>query len=166
LPSAYRSTVPLTFADIADRPDSDQWYKCSDDEIAQLHSEETWELVPCPPDRKPIKSKWVYRIKRDSLGNVVKYKGRLCACGYSQIHGVDFHDIYSPVVRYKTIRLLLTVAANRNMEIHQMDVTGAFLNGHLQEEIYMQQPAGYIDPNHPDSVCKLHKNLYGLKQAP
>ena len=166
LPSAYRSTIPLTYADIADRPDSDDWYKCSDDEIAQLLTEETWELVPCPPDRKPIKSKWVYRIKRDSLGNVIKYKGRLCACGYSQVHGVDYHEVYSPVIRAESIKLLLAIAAYLDMDVHQMDVVGAFLNGEQDVDIYMQQPAGYVDKDHPDWVCHLHRNLYGLKQAP
>jgi hypothetical protein len=166
LPSAYRSTIPLTYADIADRPDSDEWYKCSDDEIAQLLTEETWELVPCPPDRKPIKSKWVYRIKRDSLGNVIKYKGRLCACGYSQVHGVDYHEVYSPVIRAESIKLLLAIAAYLDMDVHQMDVVGAFLNGEQDVDIYMQQPAGYVDQDHPDWVCHLHRNLYGLKQAP
>ena len=166
MPSAYRSSVPLTYADIAGRPDSDEWFKCSDDEIAQLLAEGTWELVPCPPGRKPIKSKWVYRIKRDSAGNVIKYKGRLCACGYSQIHGLDYHDVYSPVIRAEAVKLLLAIAASQDMEVHQMDVVGAFLNGDQEETIYMQQPPGYINPDFPDWVCQLHRNLYGLKQAP
>jgi hypothetical protein len=96
--------------------------------------------VPCPPDRKTIKSKWVYRIKKDSAGYVIKYKGRLCACGYSQIHDLEYHDVYSPVIRAEAVKLLFAIAASQDMEVHQMDVVSAFLNGDQEEIIYMQQP--------------------------
>lgn len=168
LPSEALSTsaVPLTYEDIELQADSDAWYKAADSEIAMLMEKGTWELVPLPPGRKAIKNKWVFRIKRNPDGTVIKYKARLCACGYSQIQGLDFQEIYAPVCRSESLRLFLAIAAGRDMEIHQMDVTGAFLNGSLKEEIYMRQPPGFVDPTHPGHVCQLHRNLYGLKQAP
>lgn len=104
------------------------------------------------------------QIKRDPDGNVTKYKARLCACGYSQEKGIDYHGVFSPVVKPESLRTLLTVAAKRQMIVHQMDVVSAFLNGTRQEEIFMKQPPGFI--KEPSLVCRLKKNLYGLKQAP
>jgi hypothetical protein len=126
----------------------------------------TWELVPLPPDRRPLKNKWVFRIKRDEAGNITRYKARLCACGYNQIAGLDYKEIFSPVVRTESFRLFLALVAGRDMESIQMDVVTAFLNGQVEEDIYMKQPPGYIDPSCPDLVCRILKNIYGLKQAP
>lgn len=157
---------PIRYEDIAATADSDAWYKATDAEIATLMDRGTWELVPLPKGRQAIKSKWVFRIKRDADGSIIKYKARLCACGYSQRPGIDYKAIYAPVVRTESLRLFLAIAAARDMDIHQMDVTSAFLNGELDETVYMRQPPGYTDPAHPNHVCLLHRNLYGLKQAP
>ncbi|RWR98561.1 hypothetical protein B4U79_05827, partial [Dinothrombium tinctorium] len=109
---------------------------------------------------------WVFKLKRDSKGNIVRYKARLVAKGYSQVKGIDFDETFSPVARYNSIRTILAIAASMNLEIHQMDVNTAFLYGELNEELYMEQPEGYIreDTNH--LVCRLKKSIYGLKQAP
>ncbi len=164
--SASDPTVPKNHFDISGREDESDWIKAEQEEIAQLIAMGTWELVPLPQDRKPIKSKWVYRKKTDAQGNVVRYKARLCACGYSQKAGVDFKEIYSPVFRMESSRLFLTIVASRKMKLIQMDVTGAFLNGPLEETIYMKQPQGYEDLSKADYVLVLLRNLYGLKQAP
>ena len=167
-PSSCLSTesVPVRYEDIEALANRDDWYRASDQEIASLIEHGTWELVPLPKDRRAINCKWVFRIKRDADGTIIKYKARLCACGYSQIPGLDYKDIYSPVVRAESLRLMLSIVAARDMELHQMDVVTAFLNGDLTETIFMKQPPGYRDPVKPDHVCQLHKNLYGLKQAP
>ena len=112
------------------------------------------------------RSKWVLKFKHDSRGRVERFKGRLVAKGYSQKFGIDFEETFAPVVRFSSIRTLLAFAINNNMTVHQMDVVTAFLNGELQEEIYMQQPPGYEVPGKERMVCKLKKSLYGLKQSP
>ena len=165
-PVSYSATVPVKYEDIEKSVNSDEWYEAANSEIAALIEHDTWELVPLPSDRKSIKCKWVFRIKRDGNGNISRYKARLCACGYSQIQGLDYKDIYSPVVRTESLRIFLSIVAARDMEMHQMDVVSAFLNGDLEESIYMKQPPGFIDKSCPNHVCRLKKNLYGLKQAP
>ena len=126
----------------------------------------TWDLVELPEGREAIGSKWVFKVKHDSCGKVDRFKGRLVAKGYSQQYGIDFEETFAPVVRFSAIRTLLAFAVNNNMIVHQMDVVTAFLNGELQEEIYMQQPPGYEVPGKENLVCKLKKSLYGLKQSP
>jgi hypothetical protein len=121
--------VPSSHYDIAGRDDADKWYLAEEEEVAQLIAMGTWELVPLPKDRKTIKSKWVYRIKTDADGRITRYKSRLCACGYSQKAGIDYKDIYAPVFRMESSRLVLTIIASRKMKFHQMDVVGAFING-------------------------------------
>ncbi len=105
-------------------------------------------------------------MKYGSNGQVERYKGRLVAKGYSQMYGIDYDDTFSPVIRFSSIRTLLAFAVQHEMLIHQMDVVTAFLNGRLDEEIYMQQPEGYIKAGEEHLVCKLKKSLYGLKQSP
>ena len=141
------------------------WYNAMKSEMASLEKNETWELVPRPKNKNIIKSKWVHKIKRNSDGSINRYKSRLVAQGYSQVHGVDYNEIFSPVARFSTIRSLLAVANANDFDIHQMDVETAFLNGRLDYEIYMEEPKGFVDPERPDYVCKLIKSLYGLKQS-
>ena len=127
--SAVDPTIPKNHHNIKGRDDEEAWIKAEDEEIAQLLAMGTWEVVPLPKGKKAIKSKWVYRKKTDNDGNVIRYKARLCACGYSQKAGVDYKDIYSPVFRMESSRLFLVIVASRKMKFIQMDVTGAFLNG-------------------------------------
>ena len=136
------------------------------DEIDSLVSNKTWKLVDLPLGCKTIGCKWVLRKKFKSDGTVDKYKARLVAKGYKQKEDLDFFDTFSPVTRVTSIRLLIAVAAIYDLQIHQMDVKTAFLNEDLDEEIYMDQPEGFIKPGQENKVRKLTKSLYGLKQAP
>ena len=113
------------------------------DEIASLHKNEAWDLMQLPAGRKPIGRKWVFKKKMNVEGKVEKYKAQLVAKGYSQVSGIDFGDIFSPVAKVTSIRLILSVAAAFDFEIEQMDVKTTFLHGDLEEEIYMKQPKGF-----------------------
>jgi hypothetical protein len=108
----------------------------------------------------------VFKVKRDPAGNIVKHKARLVAKGYAQRQGVDFDEVFAPVARLETVRLMLAVAAHQKWMVHHMDVRSAFLNGDLKEEVYVHQPAGFVDDENPGKVLKLRKALYGLRQAP
>ena len=122
-------------------------------------------LVELPSGHKPIGLKWVYKLKRNSVGEVIKHKARLVAKGYVQKHGVDFDEVFAPVARLDTIRLLLALAANRGWQVHHLDVKSAFLNGELEEEVYVSQLEGYVQKGKEKMVLKLSKALYGLRQA-
>ena len=119
-----------------------------------------------PPGSKPLGYKWIFKKKIKAGGSIDKYKARLVIKGYKQKEGLDYFDTYSPVTRMSSIRMLIAIAAIHNLEIHQMDVKTAFLNGDLDEEIYMEQSEGFIVPGQEKKVCRLVKSLYGLKQAP
>jgi hypothetical protein len=134
-----------------------------DEEMAQLRKLGTFTITPLPPGRSPIACKWVFRVKHDELGAITRYKARLVAKGFSQIPGIDYDETFAPVVRLETIRLLLALAARYKLDVHVVDVIGAYLNGKLDEEIYMQQPEGYQDGT--TMVYRLQKALYGLKQS-
>ncbi|GJY55345.1 retrovirus-related pol polyprotein from transposon TNT 1-94 [Tanacetum coccineum] len=124
------------------------------------------ELVPKPDRVKIIALKWIYKVKLDEYGDVLKNKARLVAKGYHQEEGIDFEESFAPVARIEAIRIFITNAASKNMTIYQMDVKTAFLNGELKEKVYASQPEGFVDPDHPTHVYRLKKALYGLKQAP
>ena len=126
----------------------------------------TWQLVQRPLDRKVIGVKWVFRTKLNADGSINKYKARLVVKGYAQIFGVDFSETFAPVARLDTIRLLLAVAAQKGQKVFQLDVKSAFLNGFLKEEIFVEQPDGFVVQGQEDKVYVLKKALYGLKQAP
>ena len=138
----------------------------ADSEYESLIANDTWELVELPSGRKPIGCKWVFKVKHTSDGKVERFKGRLVAKGYAQKHGIDYEETFSPVVRFSSIRSLLAFAVQNDMLIHQMDVVSAFLYGKLSEEIYMEQPDGYVVDGKENLVCRLKKSLYGLKQSP
>ncbi|GJX72283.1 retrovirus-related pol polyprotein from transposon TNT 1-94 [Tanacetum coccineum] len=124
-----------------------------------------WELVPRPDKVMVITLKWIYKVKLDKLGGILKNKARLVARGYHQEEGIYFEESFAPVARLKAIRIFLAVAAHMNMVVYQMDVKTAFLNGNLREEVYVSQPDRFVDPDNPNHVYKLKKALYGLKQA-
>jgi hypothetical protein len=146
--------------------DAEQWMKAVNTEIDALQRNETWDLVELPKDRKAISCKWIFKVKLDQSGKVDCYKARLVARGYSQEYLLDYNETFAPVVRFNSIRTLIAWAANASMKIHQMDVKTAFLNGELKEEIYMQQPDGFVEREKENLVCRLKKSIYGLKQAP
>jgi len=125
----------------------------------------TWKLVSLPEGRKPVGCKWVFKVKSKPDGNVERFKACLVAKGFSQQPGTDFNETFASVVRLNSLRSLLAYAVNKKLIIHQMDVNTAFLNGHLQEDIYMEQPPGYVIEGKEDLVCYLQRSLYGLKQS-
>ena len=151
---------PLTFREAMESALADEWTEACQYEIDALAKNGTWTLVELPSGRKAVKSKWVFKHKADG-----RFRARLVAKGFTQIFGIDYDETFSPVARFESLRLLLALAALEDWEIHQMDVKSAFLNGLLDEEIYMEQPQGFVDPDHPNKVCLLHKAIYGLKQA-
>jgi hypothetical protein len=146
-------------------PDADDWKEAVRSEMDSILSNETWELVDRPYGCKTVGCKWVFKKKLMSDGTIDKYKARLVAKGYTQKECEDFFDTYSPVARLTTIHVLLLLAASHGLLIHQMDVKTVFLNGELEEEIYITQPDRFIVKGQEDKVCKLMKYLYGLKQT-
>ncbi|GJY02395.1 retrovirus-related pol polyprotein from transposon TNT 1-94 [Tanacetum coccineum] len=124
------------------------------------------DVIPQPDCVMIIALKWIYKVKLDEYGDVLKNKARLVAKGYRQEEGIDFEESFAPVARIEAIRIFIANAASKNMTIYQMDVKTAFLNGELKEEVYVYQPEGFVDPDHPTHVYRLKKDLYGLKQAP
>ena len=135
-------------------------------EIDSLKTNEVYDLVELPKDRKAVGSKWVYKCKINADGSVRRYKARLVAQGYSQRLGQDYDKTFCPVVHFESIRTIIAMAAQNELMLHQMDVTSAFLNGDLDEEVYMTQPEGFKVKGREHLVCRLKRSLYGLKQAP
>ena len=136
------------------------------DEINNCHETGTWSLVPYTEGMHVLGCRWVFRTQLNVDGTLKKRRSRLVAKGYEQSEGIDYLDTYSPVVRTATIRTVLHLATVLQWEMRQFDVQHAFLHGDLNEKVYMRQPARFVDKDHPDHVCLLHKAIYGLKQAP
>lgn len=163
LTSSLAETEPTSYTSAVKDP---RWQLAMADEYKALIQNSTWTLVPPPRDKNIVGNKWVFRIKRKSDGSVERFKARLVAKGYNQQHGVDFEETFSPVIKPVTIRLILTLAVTYNWSIKQLDFSNAFLHGVLQEQVYMKQPVGFVDPRFPQHVCLLHKTIYGLRQSP
>ena len=156
---------PSTYHDAMDDFDKDKWQDAINQEMESMYSNSVWELVDPPEDVRPIGCKWIFKRKRGIDGKVETFKARLVAKGYTQKEGVDYEETFSPVAMLKSIRILLSIAACLNYEIWQMDVKTAFLNGYLEESIYMMQPEGFVAKGQEQKVCKLLRSIYGLKQA-
>jgi hypothetical protein len=137
-----------------------------DEELDQIEKNDTWELVPRPKNKNVIDTKWVFRNKLNEYGQVTRNKARLVCKGYAQIEGIEFEETFAPVARMEAICFLLSYACSKNVKVYQMDVKSSFLNGELEEEVYIEQPKGFQLSENTDYVCKLKKALYGLKQAP
>nr|GEZ19162.1 zinc finger, CCHC-type [Tanacetum cinerariifolium] len=156
---------PKTYNEAMQSRDSAFWKEAIDDEIGYIMENNTWALSYLPPGCKHLDCKWIFKRKIKVDGIIDKFKARLVIQGFRQKKRIDYFDTYAPVVRITTIRLLLALAAIHNQVIHKMDVKTAFLNGDLDEEVYMKQPEGFVMPCNEHKVCKLVKSLYGLKQA-
>ena len=155
---------PKNYSDAMKTTEKAHWIEAMKEEMISLEENSTWDLVDLPTGHKIISNRWIYRVKRDANGKINRYKARLVARGFNQREGIDYDETFSPVVRFDTIRVMLSIAANENLELAQFDVKSAFLNGVIKEEIYMHQPEGYEDGS--QRVCKLLRSLYGLKQSP
>lgn len=157
------SVEPKTRKEALERPDAEMWIKAMDEEISSMKANGTWTLHELPPTKSTIATKWVFKLKTDSQNKVTRYKARLVAKGYSQKYGQDYDEVFAPVVKQATFRLLLTMAGMQKMLIYHYDFKTAFLNANLEEELYLDQPEGYVENEH--LACKLNKSIYGLKQA-
>ena len=157
---------PTSMTEALASPERAKWMDAMDKEMNSLHMNDVWDLVKLPKDRKAVGSKWVFKLKVGSDGQVERHKARLVAQGFAQKQGLDYDETFSPVVRFESLRTVIALAMQNGMKMHQMDVTTAFLNGELQEEVYMKQPEGFVAEGQEDLVCKLKRSIYGLKQSP
>jgi hypothetical protein len=154
---------PLSYTSAAK---SEVWRKAMEEEIKSIERNNTWQLVSLPHNKKSIAVKWVYKVKHNSDGSIAKHKARLVTKGFLQKEGIDYTEIFAPVARLETVRLVVSVAYQFSWPIVQLDVKSAFLNGSLEEEVYVEQPQGFRVKGEEHKVLKLNKALYGLKQAP
>jgi Reverse transcriptase (RNA-dependent DNA polymerase)/Integrase core domain len=161
----FPSDDPTSHAQAMNGPNAADWKNAEEEEMNSIAKNKTWTRCKLPVGKRTIQCKWVYKVKRDENGEPIKFKARLVAKGFTQREGLDYEETYAPVARFSSIRLLLAIGAHYDLEIHQMDVKTAFLNGDLEHEIYMCQPEGHQVEGQEQLVCKLNKSLYGLKQA-
>lgn len=156
---------PKSIEEMEESDDSKQWIEAMKIEYEFLMKNNTWELVNRPSNKNVIGSKWVFKTKYNQDGSIDRRKARLVAKGYSQIYGIDYLETYAPVANISSIRLILATAVEKELSLHQLDVSTAFLNGDLEEEIFMEQPTGFIDEENKHKICKVKKAIYGLKQS-
>ncbi|KAI3499715.1 hypothetical protein L1887_35524 [Cichorium endivia] len=156
---------PANYREAVAGPESAQWKEAMDSEIKSMYDNQVWNLVDNVPGRKTVGCKCIFKKKTDMDGKVHTFKARLVTKGFTQTPGIDYDETFSPVAKIKSIRIMLAIAAFHDYEIWQMDVKTAFLNGKLTEDVYMNQPEGFVDAKYPNKVCKLEKSIYGLKQA-
>uniref|UniRef100_A0A2N9HUB9 Reverse transcriptase Ty1/copia-type domain-containing protein n=1 Tax=Fagus sylvatica TaxID=28930 RepID=A0A2N9HUB9_FAGSY len=156
---------PEFFSQAMSCKESELWYNAMKEEMNSMKSNGVWDLVELPNGVKAIGCKWVFKTKKDSLGNIERYKARLVAKGFTQKEGIDYTETFSPVSKKDSLRVILALVAHFDLELQQMDVKTAFLNGDLEEEVYMKQPEGFPSSDGEHLVCKLKKSIYGLKQA-
>jgi hypothetical protein len=143
-----------------------RWWKVMIEEMSSIEENKTWVLVDPPANCRPIGLKWVFKEKQDKHSNIVKHKARMVAKGYVQQEGVDFEEVFAPVAQMESVWLLMAMATIKDWEIHHMDVKSTFLNGELTEEVFMQQPPGFVVAGKEHKVLRLHKALYDVRQVP
>nr|GEY34901.1 retrovirus-related Pol polyprotein from transposon TNT 1-94 [Tanacetum cinerariifolium] len=153
-------------ANVAEALRDVDWVSAMQKELDQFSRLKVWRLVPQPEGKSVIKTKWIFKNKKDESSLVIRNKARLVAVGYSQQEGIDYDEMFAPFARMEAIRLFLVYAAHKDFTVYQMDVKTTFLNGILKEEVYVGQPLGFVSKQYPDHVYALDKALYGLKQAP
>ena len=151
---------------ISEAMKEENWVIFMQEELVEFKRSKVWKLVPHPEGRRIIGTRWVFRNKLDDSGAVSRNKARLVAQGYNQQEGIDYDETFAPVARLEAIRLLVAFASHQGFTLYQMDVKTTFLNGTIEEEVYVKQPPGFEDATHPEYVYRLDKALYGLKQAP
>ena len=157
---------PTSVSEAMNSKDKEKWLDAMNKEMVSLQKNGVWDLVELPKGRKLVGSKWVFKVKVDADGTIEQHKARLVAQGFSQIYGMDYDETFCPVVRPESVRTVIAFAAKNKMNLHQMDVSTAFLNGVLEEEVYMKPPEGFVKPGEENLVCRLKKSIYGLKQSP
>ena len=163
---SHLTETPTTFRDAITSQDKEKWKVAMEKEMKSLQSNDVWDLVKLPPERKVVGSKWVFKKKTGADGSVERHKARLVAQGYTQRYGTDYDETFCPVVRQESLRVLIALSVQNGFKLHQVDVTTAFLNGTLEEEVLMRQPEGFEIKGKEHLVCKLKKSIYGLKQSP
>ncbi|MCO5611751.1 hypothetical protein L7F22_066009 [Adiantum nelumboides] len=139
------------------------WHAAMESEMRSLQQNLTWVLVPRPPDRSIVSCRWILRKKYNADGSIQRHKARLVARGFSQELGIDFQETFSPTLGLTTFCIMMAIGAQYGMEIHQMDIKTPFLNGYLEEDIYMAQPPHFVDSKNSNYVCHLQRSIYGLK---
>lgn len=144
----------------------DGWLQAMNDEIHSIEKNDTRELTSLPEGKKSIGVKWVFKTKYKPSGEVERLKARLVVKDYKQKPGIDYYEVFAPIARLDTIHMVIALVAQKKWQVHQMDVKFAFLDGFLEEELFVEQPEGYVQHGQEDKVLKLKKALYGLKQAP
>lgn len=155
---------PETLEEALTSPDAEKWKQAMKEELENLERNETWQIVAKPKGRKIVKCKWVFKRKFDKNGQVERYKARLVARGYTQVEGIDYKETFCPVIKSKSIRTLLAFSVEQDWQVHQLDITAAYLNGKLNETIFMEQPQLNLHGK-TNEVCLLKKSLYGLHQS-
>jgi hypothetical protein len=142
------------------------WQDAMKEEYQSILKNDVWDIVLRPKGKFVVTSKWIYNIKHAVDGSIKKYKARFVAKGFSQVEGVDYDEIFSPVARYTSICTIIALVASMGWKLHQMDVKTVFLNGEIEEEVYVKQLEGFAIHNEKSHVCRLKKDFYGLMQAP
>ena len=154
---------PKTMKHALSGPKAKEWFEAMKEEMNSMESNRVWDLVDLLPSRKTIGNKWILNIKHKADGTIEKYKAQLVTKGYTQQDGIDHEETFSPVVKFTSIRLILAIMTRMDLELYQMDVKTAFLNGDLDEQIYMDQPLGFELKGQERKICKIKRSIYGLK---
>jgi hypothetical protein len=156
-------TEPSSFQEAMQDP---TWVDAMVEEYDSIVKKNAWEIVPRPVHKSVVGSRWIYKVKKAVDGSVEKYKARFVAWGFSHIEGIDYDETFAPVARYSSIRSIFSLSMQMGWRIHQMDVKTTFLNGIIEEEVYIEHPEGFEIFSSESHVCRLKRELYGLKQAP
>lgn len=159
------SPDPMTLSQALSSEKKQEWCVAIERELDSLHKCNAWKLVDRPENRNIVKNKWVFNTKKNGEGEIIQHEARLVAKGFSQQFGVDYEEVYSPIIRHSTMRVLFALASHQNLNIDHLDVETAFLNGDLTEDIFMEQPQGFAQEGQEKKVCQLNKAIYGLKQS-
>ena len=154
---------PVSFSQAMESDDSSKWMEAMNEELKSMAHNGVWDLIELPNSCKPVGCKWVFKTKHDAKGNIERFKARLVAKGFTQKEGINYKDTFSPVSKKDSLIIIMALVAHFDLELHQMDVKTTFLNGNLDEDIYMEQPGGFAKKGNEHLVCKLKKSIYVLK---